>query len=143
MREKNRGRRDSMEVVLQLRMKMGKKKSLTVRIREKVASKTLSRTECRKRRRRDNQWLRTQMSNTMEEIPAEKRRLKRSLKRKLRLFQLIMKMIKSTTHLKVYFNLMVEKAMMLLIQLKVAEILRVKVVHQQAQMRTKKIQCPT
>lgn len=133
-----------MEVALQPRM-MKRKKSRKVKIREKAASKIQSRTECAKMRRsRDNQWLlKTPMSNMTEDLPGKKRH-RRSKKRKPSLLLLIMKMMISMTHLKVCSNLMVERAMMLLIQLKVAETLRAKVVEQQqVQTRTKKIQCLT
>ena len=89
MREKNKGRRDSTEAVLQPKMKKKRSPRKRVRIKERAVSKILRRTECKgsqKRRRRDNQSLRNQkkMSNTMEENP-EKRRRRRSLKRELSL----------------------------------------------------------
>jgi hypothetical protein len=88
LREKNRGRRDSTEAVLQPKMKKRSPRK-RVRIKERAVSKILRRTDfkrSRKRRRRDNQSLRNQkkMSNTMEENP-EKRRRRRSLKRELSL----------------------------------------------------------
>ena len=57
MREKNRGRIDSLEAVLQKKVKMRRKKSLRVRIKERAVSKILRRTGCRKSqsKRRDNQ----------------------------------------------------------------------------------------
>lgn len=57
MREKSRGRRDSLEAVLQKKVKTRRKKSLRVKIKERAVSKTLKRTGCRESqsKRRDNQ----------------------------------------------------------------------------------------